>query len=50
MDPVEERDVLKVLEMLDDPRVIEKIAGKLTALGDSILIIVPKKNVVEVES
>ncbi len=46
-DPVEERDIEKVLEMLDDERVIGKIASKLTALGDSTLVIVPRVNVIE---
>lgn len=46
MDPVEERDIEKVLEILDDPRVIDKIAQKLVALPPSGKI-VPRENVVE---
>lgn len=47
MDPVEERDIQKVLAVLDDPRVIEKIAEKLWIPGHSTGKIIPRENVVE---
>jgi hypothetical protein len=47
MDPVEERDVEKVLQILDDPRVIEKIAKKLAIAGDATALIVPCANVLK---
>lgn len=34
-DPLEERDILKILDALDDPRVINKIAEKLGPLSTS---------------
>ena len=51
MDPVEERDLMKILSSLDDPRVQEKIAGAFYALpiGDGLFKLVPKKNVVQSE-
>lgn len=53
MDPVEERDIEKVLHALDDPRVQEKIASILIGLpapaSNSIVRIVPKKNVMQPE-
>jgi hypothetical protein len=50
MDPLEERDIEKILQALDDSRVQEKIAELFVVLPHGpYYLLVPKKNVVQPE-
>lgn len=58
-DPLEERDIQKILDALDDPRVIKKIAnalaikcvgGSQSAKTDISYNIIPKPEIQEIQS
>jgi hypothetical protein len=52
VDPVEERDILKLIIMMDDPRVQEKIAETFVVVPQGLVRfgkLVPKINVFESE-
>ena len=47
MDPVEERDIEKMLALLDEPRILDKLCKKIKVLSGPTIILMPADNVVE---